>query len=52
VKENEMITMFTTAGEAPVLEATGRQGLTLPRVEIRPLARGQTGPVLEVFHRM
>jgi GNAT superfamily N-acetyltransferase len=47
-----MITAFTTAGEAPVLEVTGRPGLTLPRVEIRPLARGQTGPVVEVFDRM
>jgi GNAT superfamily N-acetyltransferase len=43
-----MITL-TSAHGAPALQVDDRPGLSLPRVVVRPLAPGETGPVQAVF---
>jgi acetyltransferase len=44
--------MATAPDGAPVVEVVDRQGLLLPRVVLRPLSAGQTGPLQRVFDGM
>jgi GNAT superfamily N-acetyltransferase len=43
---------LSTSTGSPVLEVRCRPGLSIPRVEVRPLRHGDAGPLLHVFDGM
>jgi GNAT superfamily N-acetyltransferase len=47
-----MMKVATALDEVPVVEVLDRRGLLLPRVALRPLARGETQPLQRVFDGM
>jgi GNAT superfamily N-acetyltransferase len=48
-EEAEMITMLRSREGLPYLQVEDRPSLSLPRVRLRPLGPGETGPVQAVF---
>ena len=44
-----MLRLVSTAGDPPVLEVADGPGLALPGLTLRPLARGETAPLMRVF---
>jgi GNAT superfamily N-acetyltransferase len=52
VKEKVMFAISSAADGSPVLQVVDRPGLLVSGVRVRPLARMETGPVLEVFAGM